>query len=51
MADIKKMRQAVDRQLEAINALSGAVLREVFDFEEEKKGHPMREVRNDHRKR
>ena len=35
MAEIEKMRQAVDKQLNAINAMPGAVLREVFDFEEE----------------
>ncbi|MBU1262902.1 restriction endonuclease subunit S [bacterium] len=34
MAEIQTMRQAVDRELEAISALPGAILREVFDFEE-----------------
>ncbi len=34
MAQIEKMRQATDRQLEAVEVLSGAILREVFDFEE-----------------
>jgi type I restriction enzyme S subunit len=35
MAEIEKMRQAADNQLEAIGALSGAILRVAFDFEEE----------------
>ena len=34
MAEVNKIRQATDRQLEAIEALPGAILREVFDFEE-----------------
>ena len=29
------MRQAAEHQLEAIEALPGAILREVFDFEED----------------
>lgn len=33
MANIEKMREAIDRQMEAIGSLSGVVLREVFDFE------------------
>ena len=33
MTEIEKMRNALDKQLEAIKALPGAVLREVFDFE------------------
>lgn len=36
MAEIEKMRQAVDRQLEALNALPGAILREALDFYEER---------------
>ena len=35
MAEIDKMRQAADNQLEAIGALQGAILRVAFDFEEE----------------
>jgi len=35
MAEIEKMRQAADNQLEAIEALQGAILRVAFDFEEE----------------
>lgn len=35
MADVEKTRQAVNRQFEAVEALPGAVLREVFDFEKE----------------
>ena len=35
MAEIEKMRQAADNQLEAIEALPGAILRVAFDFEEE----------------
>jgi len=35
MAEVNKIRQATDRQLEAIEALPGAILREVFDFEGE----------------
>jgi len=34
MAEVNKIRQATDRQLEAIEALSGSILREAFDFEE-----------------
>jgi len=34
MTEVNKIRQAIDRQLEAIEALPGAILREVFDFEE-----------------
>ena len=34
MAEIDKLRHAADNQLEAIEALPGAILREVFDFEE-----------------
>lgn len=33
MAEVENMRQAALRQLEAINAMPGALLREVFDFE------------------
>ncbi|MBI4685758.1 MAG: restriction endonuclease subunit S [Nitrospirae bacterium] len=33
MADIEKMRQAALRQKEAVEAMPGAILREVFDFE------------------
>lgn len=33
-----KTRQAADKQLKAIEALPGAILREVFDFEEEREG-------------
>jgi len=32
MAEVEKMRQAADKELEAIEALPGAILREVFDF-------------------
>lgn len=35
MAEIEKMRQAADKQLEAVEALPGAILRVAFDFEEE----------------
>lgn len=35
MAELDKMRQAAEQQLEAIEALPGAILREVFDFEED----------------
>ncbi len=35
MAELEKARQAAERQLEAIKMLPGAILREVFDFEEE----------------
>ena len=35
MAEVNKIQQAADRQLEAIEALPGAILREVFDFERE----------------
>jgi type I restriction enzyme S subunit len=35
LAEIEKMRQAADNQLEAIEALPGAILRVAFDFEEE----------------
>ena len=34
MANVEKMQQAADRQLEATESLSRAVLREFFDFEE-----------------
>jgi type I restriction enzyme S subunit len=34
MEEIEKMRQAADKQLEAVEALPGAILREFFDFEE-----------------
>ncbi|MDO8745368.1 MAG: hypothetical protein Q7J76_09710 [Candidatus Brocadiaceae bacterium] len=33
-----KTRQAADKQLKAIEALPGAILREVFDFEEDREG-------------
>ena len=35
MTDLDKIRQAAESQLEAIEALPGAILREVFDFEED----------------
>jgi type I restriction enzyme S subunit len=35
MADVEKTRHAVNRQFEAVEALPGAVLREVFDFGKE----------------
>ena len=35
MTELDKMRQAAEQQLEAIEALPGAILREVFDFEED----------------
>ena len=35
MAELNRMRQAAEQQLEAIEALPGAILREVFDFEED----------------
>lgn len=38
MAEIETMRQAADSELEAISSLPGAILREVFDFEEENTG-------------
>lgn len=38
MAELEKARQAAERQLEAIKMLPGAILREVFDFEEENIG-------------
>lgn len=38
MAELEKARQAAQRQVEAIEALPGAILREVFDFEEENTG-------------
>ena len=34
-AELDKMRQAAEQQLEAIEALPGGILREVFDFEED----------------
>ena len=34
MVEIDKIQQATEQQLEAIEALPGAILREVFDFEE-----------------
>jgi hypothetical protein len=34
MAQVEKVQQAADRQLEAMESLSRAVLREFFDFEE-----------------
>jgi len=34
MSKLEKARQAAERQLEAIEALPGAILREVFDFED-----------------
>jgi len=37
MVQVEKVQQATDRQLGAVEALPGAILREVFDFEEEKK--------------
>lgn len=38
MAELEKARQAAGRQLEAIKMLPGAILREVFDFQEENTG-------------
>lgn len=38
MAELEKARQAAERQLKAIKMLPGAILREVFDFEEENTG-------------
>ncbi len=38
MSELEKARRATKRQLEAIEALPGAILREVFDFEEENTG-------------
>jgi hypothetical protein len=35
MNGVEKIRQTADRKLEAISSLPGAILREVFDFEEE----------------
>ena len=35
MIELDKMRQTAEQQLEAIEALPGAILREVFDFEED----------------
>lgn len=35
MNEVEKIRQIADRELEAISSLPGAILREVFDFEEE----------------
>ncbi len=35
MTDLDKMRQAAEQQLEAVESLPGAILREVFDFEED----------------
>jgi len=34
MVEVDRIQQATDRQLEAIEALSGSILREAFDFEE-----------------
>lgn len=38
IAELEKARQTAQRQVEAIEALPGAILREVFDFEEENIG-------------
>ena len=38
MAELEKARHAAEKQLEAIEALPGAILREIFDFEEENTG-------------
>jgi type I restriction enzyme S subunit len=35
MAEVEKMRQAIDREYGAVQALPGAILQEVFDFEQE----------------
>ena len=35
LAEVEKMRQASNKQLEAVEALSKAILNEVFDFEKE----------------
>ena len=35
MTELDKMRQAAEQQLEAVESLPGAILREVFDFEED----------------
>jgi type I restriction enzyme S subunit len=37
IAQVEKVHQATDRQLGAVEALPGTILREVFDFEEETK--------------
>ena len=34
MADIEKLRDAAEKQLEAAKAMNGAILRDYFDFEE-----------------
>ena len=38
LSELEKAHQAAQRQLEAIEALPGAILREVFDFDEENTG-------------
>ena len=38
MAELEKARQAAQRQVEAIEALPGAILHEVFDFDKESAG-------------
>lgn len=38
MSELEKARRAAQRQVEAIGALPGAILREVFDFEKENTG-------------
>ncbi|VVB55666.1 Type-1 restriction enzyme MjaXIP specificity protein [uncultured archaeon] len=38
MSELEKARLAAEKQLDAIEALPGAILREVFDFEEEYSG-------------
>jgi type I restriction enzyme S subunit len=38
IAELEKARQTAQRQVEAIEALAGAILRKVFDFEEENTG-------------
>lgn len=38
LSELEKARQTAQRQIEAIEALPGAILREVFDFEEENTG-------------
>ena len=35
LTEVEKLREAADRQLEAVEALPGAILREVFDFGED----------------
>ena len=41
-----KTRQAADKQLKAIESLPGAILREVFDFEESFKNRTMKRAKD-----